>query len=84
MRTRNAKTSPPQASAETPAQETTTAAADMAAAVVQPKAPAQAAAPAAVPVEELAGHGGLYTRRAGVTTLAHRTEQPTDEEKAPQ
>lgn len=73
MSTRNAKTSPTQAPADTPAQETAAGAApaDVAAAVVQPQAPAAPAAPA----DNYSGQGGLYTMKAGKRVRVAATQQ---------
>lgn len=73
MRTGNAKTSPPQAPAETPAQETTAGAAPVAAAVVQPQAPT-------APADKFRGQGGLYTMKDGKRVRVAATTDETPKE----
>jgi hypothetical protein len=75
--TRNAKTSPPQAPAETPAQETAAAAAPVAAAVVQPKAPKAPTAPA----DSYSGQGGLYTMKNGKRVRVAAPAATTEEQQ---
>lgn len=59
---------------DTPAQQASAASTDTgAAAVVSAPAPSAAADP-----HRHAGHGGLYTRKGGVTALSQRTQQPTE------
>lgn len=74
MRTGNAKTSPPQAQAETPAQETTAGAAPVAAAVVQPQAPT-------APADKFRGQGGLYTMKSGKRVRVAAPAATTEEQQ---
>lgn len=74
MSTRNAKNTTPQAQEDTSAQEATAAAADLAAAVVQPQAPA-------APADVYSGQGGLYTMKNGKRVRVAATAATTEEQQ---